>query len=148
MKVKLLLTAFALLTNFAAAECCSEATTKKIHIEHPLVRPAQKNKNTGAYMSIKLDCMKATDTLLSAESEICTAVEIHDHINDNGIMRMRPVKTVQIKNGEIKFVPGGLHVMLMGLKRDLVAGETIKIRLNFEKAGAVDIDYQVGNPAV
>lgn len=148
MKIKLLLGAFLLTTGLAVADCCTDSPTKKIHIEQPMVRPAKKDQNTGAYMNIKLDCMKATDTLLSAECDACQTIELHDHINDNGIMRMRPVTNVAVKNGEINFKPGGLHIMLMGLKRELKEGETLKIRLNFEKAGPLDIDYTVQNPIV
>lgn len=134
------------LTSIALADCCND-TAPKISIENPMIRPAQKCRNTGVYMSVKLPCKKATDTLLNAECELATSTELHDHIHENGIMKMRPVTNVEIKNGEVIFKPGSLHVMLMGLKQDLKEGETIKIRLNFEKAGAVDVDYIVKVPA-
>ncbi|WP_051908299.1 copper chaperone PCu(A)C [Candidatus Odyssella acanthamoebae] len=146
MKAKFLLTILFLTTTGAMADCCPESTSQNIHIEQPLVRPALAGKNTGAYMTIKLKCMKATDTLLSAECSACETVELHDHINDNGIMRMRPVANIIVKDGEVNFKPGGLHVMLMGLKHELKEGEILKIRLNFEKAGPIDIDYTVQNP--
>ncbi len=148
MKAKFLITALFFTTTLVMADCCSESTQKNIHIEQPLVRPAQAGANTGAYMKVKLDCMKATDTLLRAECATCQRVELHNHIDDNGIMRMRPVQNIIVKDGEVNFKPGGLHIMLMGLKRDLKEGETLKIRLNFEKAGAIDIDYTVKNPTV
>lgn len=148
MKLKLILTTFFLATNFASADCCSEPSEKKVSIEHPIVRPALKGKNTGAYMTVKLKCMKATDKLISAECDACKTVELHDHINDNGIMRMRPVNAVEIKDGQVNFKPGGLHVMLMGLNKDLKEGEHLKIRLIFEKEGPVDLEYIVQNPAI
>ena len=136
----------ALLTTASLADCCNE-TKPNISIEQPIVRPAQKGRNTGVYMTEKLPCKKATDKLVSAECDAATSTELHDHINDNGVMRMRPVKDVEIKDGEVTFKPGSLHVMLMGLKQDLIEGEKIKIRLNFEKAGAMDVEYTVKTPA-
>lgn len=136
----------ALLTSVSLADCCNE-TTPKATIEQPIIRPAQKGRNTGVYMTVKLPCKKATDKLVSAECNVATSTELHDHINDNGVMRMRPVKDVEIKDGEVTFKPGSLHVMLMGLKQDLIEGEKIKIRLNFEKAGALDVEYTVKTPA-
>ncbi len=146
MILKTILTT-ALLSSIALADCCNDSPEKKISIENPIARPAQKGRNTGVYMTVKLDCKKATDTLLSAECDAATSTELHDHINDNGIMRMRPVKDVLVKDGEVTFKPGSLHVMLMGLKYDLKEGETLKIRLNFKKAGTMDIDYTVKTPA-
>ncbi len=133
------------LVSTAFADCCDDAP--KVSIENPIARPAQKGRNTGVYMTVKLPCKKATDKLLSAECDLATSTELHDHIHENGIAKMRPVKDVNVKDGEVIFKPGSLHVMLMGLKQDLKEGKTIKIRLNFEKAGAVDVDYTVKTPA-
>lgn len=131
----------------AHTECCSQKADKTVSIEHPIARPAQKGRNTGVYMTVKLDCKKATDKLLGAECDVATSTELHDHINENGVMKMRPVKEVIVQDGQVDFKPGGLHVMLMGLKQDLKEGDTIKIRLNFEKAGPVDVDYAIKTPA-
>ncbi len=40
--------------------------------------------------------------------------------------------------------PGGLHVMFMGLNRPLAEGQTVKVTLEFETAGKVEIDIAVG----
>jgi copper(I)-binding protein len=146
MKAKFLLMILFLTTTLAMADCCSESTPPNIRIEQPIVRPGLAGKNTAAYMTIKLKCLKATDTLLKAECNVCKTVELHDHIDDNGIKRMRPVTNIIVKDGEITFKPGGLHIMLMGLNHDLKEGEIVKIRLNFDKAGPIDIDYTVKNP--
>jgi hypothetical protein len=39
--------------------------------------------------------------------------------------------------------PGGLHVMFVGLKSPLTQGQTLKVTLEFEKAGKVEVDYPV-----
>ena len=64
---------------------------------------------------------------------------------DDGIAKMRPVKGgLEIKPGEtVELKPGSFHVMFVGLKKPLSAGDQFKATLVFEKAGSVDIDYDV-----
>ncbi len=89
---------------------------------------------------------KGADRLIGAKVDpsIAGLVELHDMLNDGGIMRMRRIEGVEVKPGapaELK--PGGKHVMLMDLKRQLKAGDTIRIVLVFEKAGEVAVNAKV-----
>lgn len=101
-------------------------------------------KAGGAFLQI-VNAGKAADRLVSASSDVAGTVEIHEMAVTDGIMRMRALdKGLAIAAGEtVTLKPGGLHVMLMELKKPLVAGETIKARLTFEKAGAVDVEFPV-----
>jgi copper(I)-binding protein len=57
---------------------------------------------------------------------------------------MRQVKSLEIKPGQtIELKPGGMHVMIMGLKQPLSQGQTVKGTLVFEKAGTVAIEFTV-----
>ena len=60
-------------------------------------------------------------------------------------MKMRMLaKGLEIKPGETVTVkPSGYHVMLMGLKHQLMQGEHFKATLEFEKAGKVDVDFAI-----
>jgi periplasmic copper chaperone A len=64
---------------------------------------------------------------------------------EGGIAKMRPVKGgLEIKPGEtVELKPGSLHVMFVGLKKPLSAGDQVKATLVFEKAGSVNVDYDV-----
>jgi periplasmic copper chaperone A len=100
-------------------------------------------KNGAVFLEVKSTAEDA-DKLLSASSTVAENVEIHNHINDNGIMKMRRVDFIEIAGGgSTKLVPGGYHIMLLGLKQPLKAGETFKLKLTFEKAGAVEVDVAV-----
>jgi len=71
-------------------------------------------------------------------------VELHTHINDNGVMRMRPVKDMPIPaGGTTELKPGGLHLMLMMLKKQLKAGEKMPITLIFEDGSKKEIQAEV-----
>ncbi len=111
------------------------------------VRPSTGGPNTAAYMTIKNEGAEQ-DKLIKADCAFATTVELHNHIHENGVMKMRPVQSIDVVNKEsVEMKPGGLHVMLMGLKPDFKNQETIKITLHFEKSGRVDIDFPVKVPA-
>lgn len=87
------------------------------------------------------------DRLLSAQGDVSTTVELHTHHMENGVMEMRKVDDIPVPAGKtVKLQPGGLHVMLIGLKAPLVEGETFPLTLNFEKAGAVTVEVAVHQP--
>lgn len=110
------------------------------------VRPGTTTKNTGAYITIHNPSL-SKDKLLKAECADTNFTELHDHINDNGVMKMRPVEAIIVEPPTVELKPGSLHIMLMGLKKELKAGETVKMHLTFEKAGTIEVDFPVGAPA-
>ena len=66
------------------------------------------------------------------------------HLMEGDVMRMRAVKAIEVNPGEpVTLKPGGLHVMLMGLKAQLKDGEQFPLTLTFEKAGSVAVDVAV-----
>lgn len=91
----------------------------------------------------------ASDKLVGATTEIAGKAEIHESMeNMPGMMMMEPVKGgIPIPAGKsVTLKPGGLHLMLMGLKRQLKPGDTFPLTLSFEKAGNVDVTAEVGGP--
>ena len=59
-------------------------------------------------------------------------------------MKMREVPPIAIAPGEtVKLAPGGLHIMLLGLKQPLEKGARIPMTLRFEKAGSVEVQIAV-----
>lgn len=85
------------------------------------------------------------DRLLDAKSPVAKRVEIHTHIKDGDVMRMRRVDgpLPVTADAPIKMAPGGVHVMLMGLNHALDAGTTIPVTLIFEIAGEMTVDVPV-----
>ena len=85
-----------------------------------------------------------TDTLLSVSAEMARSVTLHATLMDEGIMRMREQAVVEIPpKGEVRFEPGGLHIMFMGLAKPLEKGETFPVTLTFERVGPVTIEMTV-----
>ncbi len=108
-------------------------------------RPGMAGGNSGAFFLIENP--GEADTLLSAASDISEAVELHRTIMEGDVMQMQPQESVPVPAGEtVAFQPGGLHVMFIGLKADLVPGDTFELTLTFEKAGEVVLQVEVRQP--
>ena len=83
-------------------------------------------------------------TAIKVDPSVAGLVEIHDMIEEGGMMKMRRTEGVDVKPDVVaELKPGGKHGMLMNLKRTLAIGDTIKVVLVFEKAGEVTVDAKV-----
>jgi periplasmic copper chaperone A len=84
------------------------------------------------------------DQLIGASTPVAATAEVHESINDNGVMKMRPLPAVAIPaGGTVTFVPGGTHIMLTGLKQKLTAGQSFPLTLTFAHAAPVTVQVQV-----
>ena len=73
-------------------------------------------------------------TLISAQSPAAESVELHSMTMHNGVMRMRHLPTLALAAGKpVKLEPGGLHLMLINLKKPLQVGDTVQLDLNFSQ---------------
>jgi len=101
-------------------------------------------KAGAAYMTVTVDGTEM-DRLVAAATPVAKKAELHGHIMDGGVMKMRPVAAIEVHPGEPAVLqPGGLHVMLMGLKGQLKEGATFPVTLTFERAGDVEVEVHVG----
>lgn len=100
-------------------------------------------KNGGAFMTLK-NAAHHADKLVAAKADIAERTELHTHIKEGDIMRMRQVPHMDLPAmGSTELKPGGLHVMFMGLHEPLKEGETFPLTLTFEKGGEVTVDVTV-----
>ncbi|MCO5245407.1 MAG: copper chaperone PCu(A)C [Anaerolineae bacterium] len=108
---------------------------------------AMGSMNSAVYMLLT-NSGDSPDRLISAAADVAGAVEIHESIMDGDMMRMQQVPGgIEIPaNGQVELKPGGLHVMLIDLTRDLNPGETFPVTLQFEQAGAVTVEAEVRQP--
>lgn len=113
-----------------------------IEVSQPWARPSV--VNTGAAYFTLTNKGKSADTLVSIEGDIAKEVQLHTMTMDGNIMRMRKLDSLPLPAGKsVSVEPGGLHVMLIGLKQHLVEGQTFPLHLTFAKAGGVDITVHV-----
>ena len=93
----------------------------------------------------------ADDKLLSARSGAAKSAELHTMKMDGDVMRMREVESIDVPAGQtVELKPGNFHVMMMGLKAPLKAGDHFPLTLKFEKAGEVQVEVpvQAAGPAM
>ncbi len=85
-----------------------------------------------------------TDRLVAVKSDLANRTEIHNHLMEDGVMKMRHVQAVEVSPGTpIVLQPGGLHIMFMGLNKPFIKDEVLPLTLVFEKAGEVDVEFVV-----
>lgn len=115
-----------------------------IEIENAWSRQTVAGMQNGvAYFTVHNNGSEA-DRIVAVDSPVSEVAELHTHIKDGEVMRMRQVEYIDVPaNGSVNLEPGGLHVMLMGLKNPLKAGEVIPVTLKFEQAGSITIEVAV-----
>lgn len=128
----------------AGAVSAHESTKGGVTVAHAWARATPEGAKVGAaYLEIKTDD-KTTDTLVSVSSPVAARPEIHTHIMEGDVMKMRKVDAIALKPGESHVLkPMGEHLMLIDLKQPLKEGDLIKLTLTFEKAGPIEIDATV-----
>lgn len=129
---------------FAAFAQSDSVKAGGVKIENPFARPSAGTAGAGAaYMTLRGGA--TGDKLVSASAAaVAGKAELHDHIRDGDVMRMRKIDAISVPaNGAAELKPGGLHVMLMGLKQPLKTGEAFDLTLTFEKAGVVTVKVPV-----
>jgi copper(I)-binding protein len=104
--------------------------------------------NTAAYFSIQ-NHSDTSRILIGASADFVTKAEIHNHILVNDMMSMQQQSEVVIQPGEsVQFSPGGLHIMLFGLKQPLHEGQSVTFTLLTKEGEAIIITANVTQPSV
>jgi periplasmic copper chaperone A len=137
---------FSALVVLAGKAAAEEFKTGEISVEQPWSRATPGGATVGAgYLTIKNDA-NSPDRLVSVSAEIAGSAEIHRMEMAHGVMKMRPLpEGVEVPaHGSVALAPGSYHVMFFDLKRPLKEGDSFPATLTFEKAGPLDVTFDVG----
>lgn len=120
------------------------ALAQSIQVMHPYARAVPPGQtNSAAFMMLKNSSSEQV-SLVKAQSSVSDVVELHNHIMDNGVMKMRQVPEVVIPaGGKAELKPGSFHVMLIGLRQDLKEGDMVQVKLHFSNGEMADIEMPV-----
>lgn len=123
------------------------AAADQVSVQDPYVRLAPPGAPaTGAFMVLKNGGDKDVK-VVKADNPASKVTEMHSHVNDNGVMKMRPVPGIDIKaKGEAVLKPGGLHIMLIDLKAPMKEGEVVPITLEFDDGSSKKVEAKVVRP--
>ena len=120
------------------------APAPPISVEGAWARAAVQDANAGGGMSavymVVHNRSDEDDTLIGVHSDAANAAEVHRTAMENGVMQMQPAGGVAVPaKGQVTLEPGGLHVMLMGLRQDLREGSAVTVTMQFERAVPVQV---------
>ncbi|MEP0004803.1 MAG: copper chaperone PCu(A)C [Balneola sp.] len=109
-------------------------------------RPGVQGQMSGAYFVYK-NPLSSADTLISVYSPQAMMTQIHEsYTTEDGLAGMREKKEIVVHSDEtLVLKQGGLHVMLMNLKKDLSENDSVEVALEFTKAGTVKLKLPVKN---
>jgi copper(I)-binding protein len=110
---------------------CSAAAYAQVTIKEPWVRATvAQQMATGAFMQL---VSPGDARLVEVRTSVAGVAEIHEMAMDGNIMKMRAVPGLELPAGKtVELKPGGYHVMLMGLKQPLKAGDMVPLTLVVE----------------
>lgn len=120
------------------AACQPENVAPDIRVENSSMRAPLPGQSTAvAYFDILNQGGK--DVLLAVSSNASSRVELHNHIHEDGVMRMRQVDQVDItRAGSVAFKSGGLHVMMF----DARMGKPVTLTLDFETHEDITVELE------
>ena len=135
----LLLTGLVSTPLIAATSAADDVTVTDPYVR--AVPPGQ--PNSAAFMQLQ-NKSTTRHAIVNAESPVSKVVELHTHINEDGVMKMRQVKQIDVPaQGKTILKPGGLHVMFLGLKSELKPDQLVPVTLIFEDGSKTTIHAKV-----
>jgi len=115
-----------------------------VAIMNSWVREAHEKATVNAGYMTLLNASDEEVTLLKVESDAYDKIEVHEMVVVDGLMEMREVEDLSIPaNGQIRFEPGGKHLMLMGPKEHLKTGQKVDMTLVFKSGKEQTVSIQV-----
>jgi copper(I)-binding protein len=137
--------AILLSTLLAAPACAEEVKAGDLVISQAWSRATPGGaKVAGGYLTIE-NKGSAPDRLIGGSADVAAKVQVHEMATNNGVMTMRPLENgLTIEPGKtVKLAPGGYHLMMLDLKGPLKKGDMLPVTLEFEKAGKVQVSFDV-----
>jgi copper(I)-binding protein len=117
------------------------ATSGSVTVTHAVISAPPADAEATAFLVIE-NHGSAAVTLLGASSPDADSIQMHRVIGG----QMEPALEVPVAAGsDVRFVPGGYHLMLAGLRRPLAIGDTLSLELHFAPGGAVTVRAPVLN---
>ena len=119
------------------------AQTPSVEVSQAWARATTSTAKVGGVF-LTLKATGAADRVVSVSSPLADKIELHETINDAGVMKMREVAQLVLAPGqEMVLKPGSFHIMLIGLKQPLNRGESFPLTMVFEKAPPVTVTVTV-----
>ena len=134
-----------LLAALLLAGCDSrESSNPSIpRIENAWVRAADSCATTAAYLTLFNDA-NGPYSIVAATGSLCDDIQMHETVHDGALSRMRETTLlIAPPHGRLEFKPGGNHLMLIGLRHKLIAGQMTHFTLLLQNGSTIIVDADV-----
>lgn len=135
------------LTACNSGDRAPDAGGPTVQASDAICRPTPKGRRmTGCYLTLT---SSADDRLTGVESPSASRIEIHESRMESNMMMMNEMRGgLPLPAGEpVVLAPGGHHLMVMGIEKPLVAGDSVVLNLTFLTAPPIEVTATVGQPA-
>jgi hypothetical protein len=124
---------FLLSASLSQILLANSAQIDNIQIRNAWVKPTLEGFSVSTVYFDIVNYSSKTITLTNITGDVANAIEIHEHVMKNGLMKMQAVKEgIRLTaNQGLSFKPGGYHIMLMNLKKMIKEGDKITLTLHF-----------------
>ena len=134
---------FLLLLPFLLLATPALAQESPIHVADAKARPTAPG-GTGVVYMIVMNHGTNDDDMTGLSTPVADKAEMHRTMDTSGMSHMEALTDLPVKAmNAVTFAPGGLHVMLTGLKQPLKVGDSFPLTLTFAKAGAMTVTVSV-----
>ena len=104
------------------------------------------NPMSGAAFMTLRNATDADERLVEARADVAERVELHTHVMEDGVARMRRIDGIDVPaGGEARLERRGLHVMFLGLTRSFDQGDSFPLELVFESGRTLEVEVTVDN---
>jgi copper(I)-binding protein len=132
---------FAAVTGAASSAAAQTAT---VTAKDVWVREAPAGRPTTAVFLVLTNSGTTARHVVSGATAVADTLELHEMKRDGNMMQMSPVSRITIPaGGDVTLRPGGLHLMLFGLRKPLVAGDTIRVSLTLDDGTKLEVPAEV-----
>lgn len=128
----------------AETPAAAQQQAAQVRIENAWAAPTPGGVEVSAgYLTI-VNSTGSEDALIGVSSPRAGRAEVHEMTMQDGVMQMRAMTRLPIAAGQsVTLAPGGRHLMFFDVAQPFAEGETIPVRLTFERAGAIDVSLPV-----
>ena len=126
------------------AASADRAASSRVAVTDTWARATPGGAKTGAIYLTPVNRGAESDRLVGVATPVADQAQLHAESVENGIMRMRPLASLEVKPGATTVLkPRASHVMLVGLKHALKQGESFPLTLDFTKGGEQEVAVKV-----
>ncbi|PQJ61635.1 copper chaperone PCu(A)C [Photobacterium angustum] len=137
-------TLFVISALFASATIAANNKQAEIEVNSAWSKVVPESSSVAAAFLIIDNHSAKDDQLIAASSPIAGKTELHTHLHQDGMMKMRQVESIDVKAGGItQLKPGSFHIMFFNLKQTPELGKSFPLTLQFKHAGKMTVKVNV-----